>query len=109
MTRSKTAKMAQIMQAFADGKGIEYRMRSEPQDESLWVSIGNPIWNWDRFDYRVAKKLIERWAIVRCDENGNESLVVQYTTRDIAIDSCMSMCHGKDELRIAHLKEVDHG
>lgn len=47
-----TAEMIAVMQAFADGKPIEFR------DVSLaharWMRINLPSWNWQHLDYRVA-------------------------------------------------------
>ncbi len=37
-----------IMQAFADGKTIEYRNALE-----RWEPIKDPLWNWTNFDYRI--------------------------------------------------------
>lgn len=41
--------MCAVMQAFKNGKQIEYKL-SETSD---WVEVSNPIWNWGGLDYRV--------------------------------------------------------
>lgn len=47
-----TAEMIAVMQAFEDGKPIEFR------DVSLaharWMRINLPSWNWQHLDYRVS-------------------------------------------------------
>lgn len=40
-----------IMQAFADGKKIEYS-----EDGTDWRDVQNPAWNWERYYYRVKEE-----------------------------------------------------
>lgn len=43
-----------IMQAFADGKAIEYTAK-EVSAFSDWEPVAAPRWDWPRVEYRVAK------------------------------------------------------
>lgn len=42
-----------VMQAFEQGKTIEFRSWSL---DSAWQGNPNPLWNWDRYIYRVKKE-----------------------------------------------------
>ena len=50
MSGETTKQMIEVMQAFADGKAIQYRLRSA---EGYWCDIEWPIWAWDTSDYRI--------------------------------------------------------
>ena len=50
-TREETKKMIEVMQAFVDGKQIEYDMYPDS-----WSDIGEPSWDWATFCYRIKKK-----------------------------------------------------
>lgn len=41
-----------VMQAFADGKQIEF-LPLKPYPEDKWLLVANPHWNWEARDYRV--------------------------------------------------------
>lgn len=40
-----------VMQAFADGKPIQCRLRIRRDGE--WASCNAPLWDWHQWDYRV--------------------------------------------------------
>lgn len=44
-----TKEKIEVMQAFVDGKEIEYR------DSDIWLPTTDPIWDWDTCDYRIKK------------------------------------------------------
>ena len=48
--QEQTKQKNEVMQAFADGKVIQYRPRNR---EENWGDIKEPIWAWDTSDYRV--------------------------------------------------------
>lgn len=51
MNKEQTKAAATVMQAFAEGKTIQLRRHGT---NNKWTIItGNPLWNWDDFDYRV--------------------------------------------------------
>lgn len=50
-----TKEMIEIMQAYEDGKIIEYRLKNTKEDEP-WVLISKPCWDWDKCDYRIKPK-----------------------------------------------------
>lgn len=43
-----------VMQAFADGKEVEYK-----ENDGEWVSVDEPLWNWNTYDYRVKGKITD--------------------------------------------------
>ena len=50
MTPEETKKCIEIMQGYVDGKGLEYKWRSQ----DIWQTlIGVPLWNWHDLDYRI--------------------------------------------------------
>lgn len=55
-----TLEMIEIMQAFADGKEIEWYCGG-------WVKCEKPTWNWGKNDYRIAEKkpvLVPHWPAI---------------------------------------------
>lgn len=49
MTREKTAECIKVMQAYLDGKQIEFK-----DCMGRWCEVNNPLWNWDsERDYRI--------------------------------------------------------
>jgi hypothetical protein len=48
MTREQTIEAIRVMQAFVDGKEVEYK-----RPDGIWTIINNPCWNWNTQDYRI--------------------------------------------------------
>ena len=49
----ETKQMIEVMQAFENGKKIEFRHRGKvPGDD--WLPSKNPQWDWDYHEYRIA-------------------------------------------------------
>lgn len=44
-----------VMQAFADGKEVEYK-NNFPGAAGSWVGISSPMWDWGSCDYRVKRE-----------------------------------------------------
>jgi len=53
-------KIIAIIQAFVDGKKIEFKRRRENENENEWENCIHPIWNFYTFDYRI--KPVEYWV-----------------------------------------------
>lgn len=53
MTKEDIAECIKVMQAYVEGKQIQY-VDSETED---WADIESPIWNWDTYDYRIKPEL----------------------------------------------------
>lgn len=49
MTREETKQCIAIMQAYADGKHLEFFDKTNNE----WVEIIHPLWNWHENDYRI--------------------------------------------------------
>lgn len=49
MKRTDTADCIKVMQAYVDGKQIQY---AESEMEN-WTDIESPDWDWDVYDYRI--------------------------------------------------------
>jgi len=48
MTRDETIEAIRVMQAFVDGKEVEFKWGSMD-----WNSTDKPEWNWSAYDYRI--------------------------------------------------------
>ena len=48
MTREQTIEAIRVMQAFVDGKEVEFKWGSMD-----WNSTDKPEWNWSAYDYRI--------------------------------------------------------
>ena len=48
MTREQTIESIRIMQAYVDGKEVEYE-----RPDGIWTIINNPCWNWNSQEYRI--------------------------------------------------------
>lgn len=44
-----TKEMIEVMQAYVDGKSIEFRVHNE----GTWFDVQNPMWDWNLKDYRI--------------------------------------------------------
>jgi hypothetical protein len=48
MTREQTIEAIRVMQAFVDGKGVEYE-----HPNGIWMLTPTPCWNWSSGEYRI--------------------------------------------------------
>lgn len=56
MTREQTKEAIRIMQAYVDGKEVEYLGKKWDSKESFkqdWCYTLTPLWNWEHYDYRI--------------------------------------------------------
>lgn len=83
-----TKEMIAVMQAFADGKEIEFSPNF--YTDKIWKDTSNPTWEWHQFDYRVKHApeyvpfTFEDWEIM-VDE------IVKHKTKPI-IEKLTSFC-----------------
>jgi len=56
MNREETKKAIEVMQAYVDGKPVQYLALS-----GRWVMTGLPIWNWKSLNFRIKPKPREVW------------------------------------------------
>ena len=47
MKRTYTADYIKVMQAYVEGKQIQYK------DDEVWIDIDDPDWDWHNWEYRV--------------------------------------------------------
>jgi hypothetical protein len=50
MNKEQTKEAIAIMQAFVDGKEVEYK-----RPDGIWTLINNPVWNWNTQEYRIKR------------------------------------------------------
>lgn len=51
MTKEETENAIKVMQAYVDGKQLEYCIRKDKK----WELCGNPLFNWSTFNYRISE------------------------------------------------------
>ena len=47
MKRTYTAEYIKVMQAYVEGKQIQYK------DDEVWIDIDDPDWDWHNWEYRI--------------------------------------------------------
>ena len=47
MKRTYTADYIKVMQAYVEGKQIQYK------DDEVWIDIDDPGWDWHNWEYRI--------------------------------------------------------
>lgn len=52
--------MIAVMQAFKEGKKIEYHAIAIPNKK--WQKAARPSWDWSNFDYRITREPKEIWV-----------------------------------------------
>lgn len=60
---STTAGKIAVMQAFADGKVIQYSVDGRPQWQDIEIEFGPPVWDWGLLDYRIKPQTVEEAAV----------------------------------------------
>ena len=56
MTREQTIEAIRVMQAYVDGKEVQYLGKKWDSKELLkqdWCYTLRPLWNWEHYDYRI--------------------------------------------------------
>jgi len=79
-----TAEKIAVMQAFVDGKQIEWWGGYGNTDYALWNRDAGPepSWDWARFDYRVNQGPLVKWAVVT---EGEHEDVVFFDMKESAL------------------------
>ena len=93
--------MIEVIQAFADGKDIEYIVRSNP--DSDWIEADVPCWDWSSYDYRVKPEPMVCYLVVKQDVRPNLMLFL-HRDRQSAVQA-MNKTSG--DLRIIKMIETD--
>lgn len=62
--------MIAVLQAFKEGKAIQYWARCNRGTDENWGDAPNPIWNWASYDYRVKPEPRRVWVNVYDDYMG---------------------------------------
>lgn len=53
MTKEELRNAIKVMQAYIDGKSIEWTYLT---NDTEWYPVGIPIWNWDKYEYRIKQE-----------------------------------------------------
>ena len=63
-SQKEAAEYAEVLLAYSRGERIQMRILSSHP----WKELTYPLWDFARYQYRVAPKLVERWARVHDNE-----------------------------------------
>lgn len=75
-----TAERIAIMQAYVDGKEIEFTWRDLGK---AWVKISDPTWDWSLNDYRIKPKPSEVYVVEGTqDETGRKFMTSPFITKE---------------------------
>jgi len=64
MNKAETEKAIKVMQAYADGKEIQFKRENSQKPWKDFKPGSEPIWDWYLFEYRVKPEPIVRWAVI---------------------------------------------
>lgn len=96
-----TMEKIKVMLAFDEGKQIECKNKEDFKDK--WSFLVSPIWNWHKFDYRIAPpapRKFTRWFI----DPFNGSLYGPYS--DKAYAKSAQYLYGKSEVVAFEMTEI---
>lgn len=98
MTRDECKKLLPIMQAFAEGKTIQFR--THPNDR--WQDIEDPSW-YENVEYRVKPEVVkvEMWAVVNVDTGCMWNTFEEETD---AVHCAENAWHGQGNQRVVKLE-----
>lgn len=82
--KKTTLEQIAIMQAFADGKDIEYRLDNE---DHPWAPLADPKWNWAAYDYQIAQEPRTIWV----NETADGVLAGIFTHEATALENQLRM------------------
>lgn len=68
-SQKEAAEYAEVLMAYSRGAEIQMRRHLERVDDE-WSGLTYPLWDFARFEYRVAPKPVERWAVLLNDAAG---------------------------------------
>jgi hypothetical protein len=96
-SQKEAAEYAEVLLAYSRGEAIQMR-RDDERVDNEWSDLAYPLWDFARFEYRVAPKPVERWAVLT-----NDSALDFYFTKDQA---CRGLEEYDEGARVVLLREV---
>lgn len=103
IARAKTLRRISVMQAWLDGKMIEYNPESD--SDPRWIVMDTPEFDWISVDYRIAQPKPREWWLVSFRDPPNNPLSI-YATRGEA-EACAGVFgHPMNPCCIIHVREV---
>jgi len=84
MNKAETEKAIKVMQAYADGKEIQFKRENSQKPWKDFKPGSEPIWDWYLFEYRVKPEPIVRWAAL---SRNNEVIVIYRTKKEAELSS----------------------
>ena len=97
MNREETIEAIKVMQAFVDGKTVQYK-----SSNSGWKSAGTPVWNFIEYSYRVKPEPIELWIPSYTDIcNGFDS----YQTKEQCDNEYRQCANYKKAIKLVEVTE----
>ena len=78
-SQKEAAEYAEVLLAYSRGERIEMR---SAENNTPWRNPTYPLWDFGRFEYRVAPKPVERWVWI----HKNGGFGCDYGTKDQALE-----------------------
>jgi hypothetical protein len=79
-----TKQKIEVMQAYVDGKKIEYKERGTTFPYWTTFSFGEPSWNWGRCEYRIKQEPRE-FVVAYREDNGKLIGIAESASRLITV------------------------
>lgn len=88
MRRKYTADCIKVMQAYVEGKQIQYK------DDEVWINIENPDWDWHNWEYRIKPEFKDGDILYATDWINGYIYITKGSNPDIATCYCYKVTGG---------------
>ena len=82
MRRKYTADCIKVMQAYVEGKQIQYK------DDEVWINIENPDWDWHNWEYRIKPEFKDGDILYATDWINGYIYITKGSNQEIGRASC---------------------
>jgi hypothetical protein len=104
MNRKRAAELLPIIQAFAEGKEIEMRIKDDHPAPQKWTTNVEDTVFPDDFEYRIKPEPFECWVLAFEDDSHKiENRIHDYFNSEIEAKDHLSIATG----RVIHMREVE--
>lgn len=88
MRRKYTTDCIKVMQAYVEGKQIQYK------DDEVWINIENPDWDWHNWEYRIKPEFKDGDILYATDWINGYIYITKGSNPDIATCYCYKVTGG---------------
>ena len=99
-----TAEKIYVMNAYVNGETIQFKSRNTPDNDWLWST--NPIWDWNRSEYRIKPAPVEPATVYMIRDGG--FLYRQYENPTYALQAIRNDgCFNEDATVVKFIEVLD--